>query len=133
MGGAYRIGPSQDSQGCSPIGKADKVVLMNTHELVICMSLGFDFIPMFFFWPAVTCPSGFSAHNDSCFKVIDDPNCECGEKETIEHVLCHCPKLGEVRRRVMEEPVQLHHLVSESEKCGQILAKRFEGLKFKHW
>ena len=65
-------------------------------------------------------------------EVIDDPNCECGEKETIEHVLCHYPKLGEVRRRVMEEPLQLHHLVSEPEKCRQILATRFEGLKFKH-
>ena len=32
----------------------------------------------------------------------------------------------------MDEPVQLHHLVSEPEKCRQILATRFEGLKFKH-
>ena len=65
--------------------------------------------------------------------MIDDPNCEFGGgEETIEHVLCHCPKLGEVKRRVMEEPVQLHHLVSEPEKCRRILATRFEGLKFNH-
>ena len=65
-------------------------------------------------------------------EVSDDPNCECGEKKTIEHVLCFCPRLGDARRRVMEEPVELHHLVSEPEKCRRILATRFNELNFKH-
>ena len=32
----------------------------------------------------------------------------------------------------MEEPVELHHLVSEPEKCRRILATRFNELNFKH-
>lgn len=61
--------------------------------------------------------------------VEDDPFCICGEEESIEHVLCECPLLEATRRKVMQEPVKPHHLVTEPEKSRQILATRFEGLK----
>ena len=64
--------------------------------------------------------------------VAEDPYCECGEEESIIHVLCDCPILESTRRSVMQEPVMPHHLVTEPEKSRQILAVRFKDLNWKH-
>ena len=59
----------------------------------------------------------------------DDPYCVCGEEEDIRHILCECPILDKVRREIMQEPVEMHHLVTEPEKCRLILATKINELK----
>ena len=61
-------------------------------------------------------------------ETADHPFCECGEEETIEHVLCKCLILEVTRRSLFEEPVSLSHLTSEPEKCRKLLSRRFKGL-----
>ena len=67
-------------------------------------------------------------HYQYMIDVADDPFCECGEVDTIQHVLCSCPILGSVRRSVICGPVELSHLVTDPEKCRVILSRRFKGL-----
>ena len=62
-------------------------------------------------------------------EIADDPFCECGDVETIDHVLCKCPILETTRRRLFGGPVSLSQLVTEPEKCRKLLSQRFTGLK----
>ena len=62
----------------------------------------------------------------------DDPYCDCREEETIQHILCDCPLLEMTRRSIMQEPVTLHHLVTEPDKCRRLLTTKIEELKLKH-
>ena len=53
----------------------------------------------------------------------DDPWCDCGEaEESVEHLLCDCPRLEMTRRRVSPEPVERHHLVTKPDEARRILA-----------
>ena len=54
-------------------------------------------------------------------EIADDPFYECGDVETIDHVLCECPILETTRRRLFEGPVSLSQLVTEPEKCRKPL------------
>ena len=67
-------------------------------------------------------------HYKYMIETADHPFCECGEEETIEHVLCKCLILEVTRRSLFEEPVSLSHLTSEPEKCRKLLSRRFKGL-----
>jgi ribonuclease HI len=64
-------------------------------------------------------------------QIEEDARCEeCGaEEETIEHVLCECPALELWRRRHHDGALAVSMLVSEPEKCRQILARKFKKLR----
>ena len=68
-------------------------------------------------------------HYQYMIEVADDPFCECGEVDTIHHVLCECPILDSIRRSKIGEPMRLSHLVTQPEECRTILAQRFKGLR----
>ena len=69
-------------------------------------------------------------HHRHFINMEEDSDCECGEgKETIEHVLCHCPMLEEKRRREYHGEVKLKLLVEEPEICRRILKGRYEKLR----
>ena len=59
----------------------------------------------------------------------DDPYCECGEEETIKHVLCECPRLARARALGATEQLTVGHMTSDPERCRHILSTRFPDLK----
>ena len=60
----------------------------------------------------------------------DDPMCDCGEEEeTIDHVLCRCQGLEEMRRREAEGQVTIDMMVTKPEMCRKILQHKFGGLQ----
>ena len=46
-------------------------------------------------------------------EIADDPFCECGDVETIDHVLCKFPILEMTRRRLFKGQVSLSQMVTE--------------------
>ena len=70
-------------------------------------------------------------HYQYMIEIADDPFCECGEVDTICHVLFECPILESIRRSTICEPVGLSHFVTQPEECRTILAQRFKGLRLK--
>ena len=71
-------------------------------------------------------------HYQYVIEIADDPfcqECEDGKVDNINHVLCECPALEAIRRRVFSEPVKMSHLTTEPEKCRLVLRHRFKGLK----
>ena len=71
-------------------------------------------------------------HHRHFINMEENSDCECGEgKETIEHVLCHCPILGAKRRREHHEEMKIEMLADEPEICRRILSARFDKLTLK--
>ena len=55
--------------------------------------------------------------------------CDSGESETIEHVLCKCPAMELERVRQVEGIVTMELMVTNPEACRKILQRRFSGLR----
>ena len=64
-------------------------------------------------------------------KIEEDPFCPCGSgvEETIEHVLCKCPRL-EGRRRMLGK-VSVSLLVEDPETCRSWLALLYDSVRLK--
>ena len=64
-------------------------------------------------------------------KIEEDPFCPCGsgEEETIEHVLCKCPRL-EGRRRMLGK-VSVSLMVEDPETCRSWLALLYDSVRLK--
>ena len=59
----------------------------------------------------------------------DDPMCECGMEETIEHILCNC-EITVARRAVhFEGPVTVDMPVTDTQRCRKFLEPRNAKLK----
>ena len=64
----------------------------------------------------------------------DEPfctSCDEGRVENIQHVLCECSALEEIRYRVFGGPVELSQMTSNPEKCRLVLRHRFKDLYLK--
>jgi len=49
--------------------------------------------------------SGYAKLNDYCHKIniTESPNCQCGEKETVEHFILYCEQYEEAREKLVRE------------------------------
>ena len=65
----------------------------------------------------------------------DSPICECkdedqdGEEETLEHILCRCSLLKDTRDSMGIRNISPDWMVTEPEKCRELLSARFPELK----
>ena len=49
--------------------------------------------------------SGYAKLNDYCHKlnITESANCQCGERETVEHYILHCDKYEEAREKLIHD------------------------------
>jgi hypothetical protein len=49
--------------------------------------------------------SGYAKLNDYCHKlnITESANCQCGERETVEHYILHCDQYEEVREKLIHD------------------------------
>jgi hypothetical protein len=49
--------------------------------------------------------SGYAKLNDYCHKlsITESENCQCGERETVEHYILHCDQYEEAREKLIHD------------------------------
>jgi hypothetical protein len=49
--------------------------------------------------------SGYAKLNDYCHKlnITESANCQCGERETVEHYIVHCDQYEEAREKLIHD------------------------------